>query len=117
MPEESHGLGGREVDDRSARRQLVLRHPGHWRAGFRQFAEDAVDQKPQFFRRDVAGGAHDHAVSGQNGAVGLGEVVPRQRADAFPRAFQRAAIGMLAPGQRVEGLAPDLVGGRAHRRR
>jgi hypothetical protein len=90
--------------------QLVIRHPGHRRAGLGQCAEDLVEQRAQFLGRDVAGRAHDHAVACQNGAVRVEQVVAGQRADALPRAFQRAAIGVIAPGHGVEGLARDLVG-------
>jgi hypothetical protein len=83
MPEQATDCGEGKSTTVVPGLELVVRHPGHRRAGLGQIAEDLVDQRAQFLGRDVAGGAHDHAVAGQHGAVRVDQIVAGQRADAL----------------------------------
>ena len=83
--------------------------PGDGRAGLGQIAQQVVQQHAQFFRGDVAHGAHEHPVARQRAAMGGDQIVAGQGGDALQRPLAVAGVGVIAIGHPGEGGTGDVV--------
>jgi len=102
-------LRRREVDHRDAAldgRNDIL---GQCRARFGYPVEQRVEHRTGLFCRDVANDGHEGPVAHHGVAERLHQIVPGQRRNAVEGAVEVAAIGVVAKGHAVEGLAGDIA--------